>query len=97
MANSADSAMPDHGVSINKHCTCIQKQCPILGNCVLCIENHRSGGNHMPECMQDMIRGQVAALSRMVEFDPVERRPPSSHFEKLDKPAFVAGTLSKHR
>ena len=88
--------MADHAISFNKNCTCIQNSCPIWGNCVLCIEDHKAGRNHLPECMQDMIRQELSSLCTKVEFDPVERRPGHSVFDDLDKPKFVADSIARH-
>lgn len=89
--------MKDLGVSCNTNCTCVQRECPLWGNCVPCVENHKRSGNHIPECMQELVRGSVATLCRLVEFDPQEKRPSSKVFERLDKPAFVKQSLDPHR
>jgi hypothetical protein len=88
--------MEDLKLSFNKHCTCIQKQCPIWGNCVLCVENHRVNKNHIPECMQELVRDSVATLCRLVEFNPIDKRPTPAVFEKLDKPRFIAESMRRH-
>lgn len=89
--------MQDVDLSFNKHCTCIQKDCPIWGNCVLCVENHKANKNHLPECMQEMLRESISTLSRLVEFTPVDHRPTPDVFARLDKPKFIADSLRRHQ
>ncbi|MEI6502942.1 MAG: hypothetical protein WCP21_18180 [Armatimonadota bacterium] len=86
--------MEDLGASFNRHCTCVQRECPLWGNCVPCIENHKRSGNHIPECMQDLVRDSVATLCRLVEFNPLDKRPSPEVFERLDRPAFIKQTLA---
>lgn len=88
--------MQDLKLSFNRHCNCVQKDCPIRGNCVLCIENHKASRGHIPECMQELLRDSVKHLCKMVEFTPVESRPKQEVFDNLDKPKFIADSLRRH-
>lgn len=67
--------MADEGAWLAEDCPCIQLDCPIHGNCVVCVRNHRLNESHNPECLQDVLREQIAALARKVEFGVVEERP----------------------
>ncbi len=51
--------MKDHDISINEHCPCSQSDCPIRGNCVLCVQNHLEHKRHIPECIQNLLRPAV--------------------------------------
>jgi hypothetical protein len=62
---------------IAQDCPCVQKDCPIWGDCEACIRGHRTHGRHVPECMQDLLRGLVKDFARKVEYDVVEARPGS--------------------
>lgn len=67
--------MADDVICLAEDCPCIQLDCPIHGNCVVCVRNHRLNGSHIPECLQDVMREQIAALAKKVEYDVVEARP----------------------
>ena len=56
-------------------CPCVQERCPIWGNCVECVRNHRKHQRHVPECMQPMLRGLVKELAEKVELKVEENRP----------------------
>ena len=88
--------MQDHKISTNKFCPCTQSQCPIRGNCVLCVQNHVEKGNHLPECMQNMLRGNIEALAGMVEFKCDEKRPCDNFWETYDKEDLIKTSIEKH-
>lgn len=67
--------MKDHGSSLNKDCPCQQKQCPILGNCVICVQNHLKHKRHIPECFQDVVRPGIEAIAGLLELKTAEGRP----------------------
>lgn len=56
-------------------CPCIQTSCVIWGNCVECVRGHRLHGRHVPERMQELLRGLVADLAEKVEFGVADARP----------------------
>ena len=85
--------MKDFNISYNKNCTCAQKECPIRGNCVLCIQNHLKHKRHIPECIQNLLRKDIGNLSRMVELKTEEQRPDKEFWESFDKEAFVENSL----
>ena len=88
--------MKDYKYSLNRKCCCTQKECPILGNCVLCIQNHVEKGNHMPECMQNMIRGNIESLAGIVEYECNEKRPQGDFWETYNKDELVKTSIERH-
>ena len=88
--------MKDYKYSINKKCRCTQRECPILGNCVLCVQNHVEKGNHLPECMQEMIRSNIKSLAGMVEFECNEKRPHGNFWETYDKENLIKTSIERH-
>ena len=62
--------------AIAEDCPCVQTHCPIHGHCVACVRGHRNG-SHIPECMQDQLRGIIADLASHVEMKTREARPGS--------------------
>ncbi len=89
--------MQDHNISINKYCPCTQSQCPIRGNCVLCIQNHLDNKNHIPECIQNLIRPAIESLSKQVELKMSDSRPTAEFWSKYDCNDFLKRTLDKHK
>ena len=81
--------MKDHGISLNKHCPCVNQLCPIRGNCVLCIQNHYVHKRHIPQCMQNVLRPIVQTLSDKMELDTTDSRPSKNFWEKFDKDEFL--------
>ncbi len=72
--------MPDQAPSprpLAQDCPCVQKTCPIWGDCEACVRGHRIHGTHVPECMQNLLRGLVEDLARKVEYEVIEARPGS--------------------
>ena len=89
--------MHDHKISTNIYCPCTQSQCPIRGNCVLCIQNHLDHKRHMPECMQNLVRPAIEALSKQVELKIDENRPDVHFWKEYDIESFLKRTLEKHK
>jgi hypothetical protein len=89
--------MQDHKISINRFCPCTQSQCPIRGNCVLCVQNHLDHKRHIPECIQDMVRPAIESLANYVELKTDEARPDSGYWEGYDSTALLKRTLEKHK
>ncbi|NPV01784.1 MAG: hypothetical protein HPY53_10430 [Brevinematales bacterium] len=88
--------MKDFGISYNKSCTCTQGECPIRGNCVLCVQNHLDHKRHIPECIQNLIRPEIRKLSAMVEYEVSDTRPGKGFWETFDKEKFIGETTGKH-
>jgi hemolysin-activating ACP:hemolysin acyltransferase len=77
--------MNDHGISLNQHCPCVQRECPILGNCVLCVQNHLENKKHIPECVQNILRPAVQALAKQMELRTEDSRPTPQYWAEFDE------------
>ena len=89
--------MKDHGVSINKHCPCTQPDCPIKGNCVLCVLNHLEHKRHIPECMQNILRPVIQSLADQMELATSDSRPTPEFWGKLNKDEFLKKSIDRLR
>ena len=90
-------SMQDHKISLNRYCPCTQSQCPIRGNCVLCIQNHLDHKRHMPECIQNLVRPAIESLSKQVELKTSDDRPVTDFWDEFDCDAFLKRTFEKHK
>ena len=88
--------MKDYGVSINKHCPCSQPDCPIRGNCVLCVQNHLEHKRQVPECIQNILRPAVQSLANQMEWETTDSRPSPEFWSKLDREEFLTQSLGRH-
>ena len=89
--------MKDFAISVNKHCPCAQNECPILGNCVLCVQNHLVKKHHLPECMQNILRPSIEFLAKQVQYDTEDQRPTKEHWENYDKDGLIERSLNNHK
>ncbi len=87
--------MKDHKISFNKHCPCVQKECPIKGNCVLCIQSHNDQKTHLPECMEIIMRPEVAKLAKLVEYNISEGHHTPEFWETFDKESFLDSVIKR--
>jgi len=87
----------DHGISINVHCPCRQKLCPIRGNCVVCVQNHLVHRRHIPVCFQDVLRDNVKELADKMELNTAEARPSNEFWEEHAKTDFLEKSLARHQ
>ena len=88
--------MKDHGISINKKCSCTQPNCPIRGNCVLCVQNHLEDKRHVPECIQGILRPAVQSLADQMELGTRDSRPTPEAWSTFDKEGYLKKSLSRH-
>ena len=88
--------MNDHGISLNRHCPCTQSQCPIRGNCVLCIQNHLNHKRHVPECIQNLIRPAIESLAGHVELHTEDARPDGDFWKDFDSDTHLRSSLEEH-
>ena len=88
--------MKDHKISINKHCPCTQKECPIRGNCVLCVQNHLDHQRHLPECIQNLLRPAVQSLAQQMELINEEGRPNESFWKTYDREDLLKRSIKRH-
>jgi hypothetical protein len=67
-------------------CNCPNVKCEFHGNCYDCIRIHRHYKDHLPRCMQLLIRDKVKDLARLVEFT-VENIPgsPPEYWDHLNE------------
>jgi hypothetical protein len=86
----------DHKISINEHCPCTQPECPIRGNCVLCIQAHLDHQKHIPECMENLLRDKVKGLAEMMELTVADARPEPRFWTTFDRQGFLKECLEKH-
>ena len=49
-------------------CSCPNIHCEFHGDCYNCIRIHRYYKNHVPRCLQPMLREKVKGLTQMVEY-----------------------------
>ena len=89
--------MKDFKISLNKHCPCSQPQCPIRGNCVLCIQNHLDHKRHLPECMENLLRTSVKDLAALLELKTSDDRPDGEFWESYDKEGLLKRSLDRHK
>jgi len=89
--------MKDYGISLNQHCPCSQRECPIRGNCVLCIQNHLAKKHHLPECIQNILRPAVKDLAAQIELKIDEGRPDEDFWSTYDKDGLVKRALERHK
>jgi len=64
---------------------------------VLCVQNHVEHERHIPECIQNIIRSDIANLAQKVEFSTHEGRPSHEFWETYDKKSLVQRSLNRHR
>ncbi len=88
--------MQDHKISVNKHCPCTQPECPVRGNCVLCIQAHLDHKQHLPECMENLLRDRVKDLAGMMEFEVTDTRPTPEFWKTFDTQGYLEECLDRH-
>ena len=54
-------------------CTCPKTECYWHGNCRDCVRIHRMQGNHLPHCMQFIIKEQIQTLAASVELETQDK------------------------
>jgi len=52
---------------LDYHCACPYTQCDWHGNCKVCVAMHRHKGDHIPACLQPMIKDKLRGLAKTVE------------------------------
>ena len=57
-------------------CPCTNRHCPWHSKCFECVMIHRVKKHHVPECLQPILRDNIAALNKAVELKTVDDRPP---------------------
>lgn len=66
-------------------CSCANVKCEWHGDCYNCVRIHRHYKDHIPRCMQPILREKVKALAQTVEF-AVENIPfsPGEYWDHLN-------------
>ncbi|MBN1292009.1 MAG: hypothetical protein JXB48_09235 [Candidatus Latescibacteria bacterium] len=79
-------AMLASGAEAN--CSCPNINCEFHGDCYNCIRIHRHYKDHVPRCLQPMLREKVKGLTQMVEYT-VENIPgsPKEYWDYLNEVA----------
>lgn len=69
-------------------CSCPNLKCEWHGDCFNCVRIHRHYKDHIPKCMQAIMREKVKELAHMVEFS-VENIPnsPGEYWDHLNRVA----------
>jgi len=88
--------MKDHKISFNRHCPCTQMQCPIRGNCVLCVQNHLDHKRHLPECIQNLLRPALLSLAQQIELQTEDGRPNDAFWQTYDKDGLLKRSIKRH-
>lgn len=63
-------------------CTCHKTACEWHGRCKECIALHRYHGDHVPTCLQPMLRDKVAAIAVVAEMSTA--RKPDTPMEQRE-------------
>lgn len=80
---SADEPLTDTPMAcFADDCPCTQLACPIRGNCTECVRSHRIHKRHLPECLQEVLRGYITAIAKQVELGVVDERPTAEYWAK---------------
>ena len=51
----------------NRHCTCPKIKCEWHGKCFECVLLHRVNQDHIPCCLQPMLRSKIKDLAKVAE------------------------------
>jgi hypothetical protein len=86
----------DHKISINRYCPGTQKQCPIRGNGLLCVQGHLDHQRHLPECIQNLLRPAVQSLAQQWELKIEDGRPKESFWKTYDKEDLLKRSVQRH-
>jgi hypothetical protein len=55
-------------------CTCDQTLCEWHGRCRECVALHRYHGDHVPNCLQPLLRDKIKALAEAAEMSSAEKK-----------------------
>ena len=54
-------------------CTCPNTYCEWYGKCKECVAQHRHYGNHVPTCLQPIIKSKIEALADTAELNTTQK------------------------
>lgn len=46
-------------------CSCPKTKCPWHGDCYNCVRIHRINGNHVPNCLQFILKDKIKELAKV--------------------------------
>lgn len=69
-------------------CSCPKTKCEWHGDCYNCIRIHRHFGDHVPNCLQFILKNQIEELARAADMT-VEPKPqtPDEYWEAVNQVA----------
>jgi hypothetical protein len=65
-----------------RECSCPKTNCEWHGDCYTCVRQHRINGDHVPNCLQNILDEKVAAIAQVAEMT-VQKKPqtPSEYWD----------------
>ena len=67
-------------------CSCPKTKCEWHGNCVACVRIHRHYADHVPNCLQLILKEKVEAIARAAEMTAVKKpMTPDDHWDYLNE------------
>lgn len=72
----------------SKACSCPNLKCEWHGNCYACVRIHRHYGDHVPNCLQYILKDKIAAIAQVAEMT-VARKPytPGEYWDYVNEVA----------
>ena len=69
-------------------CSCPKTKCEWHGRCYECVRIHRHFGDHVPNCMQDMLQGKIRELARIAEMTAdAKPKTPDEYWDHVNRVA----------
>ncbi|MEI7832194.1 MAG: hypothetical protein WCJ56_03215 [bacterium] len=59
---------------VDAPCSCPKTKCEWHGNCYACVRIHRHYSDHVPNCLQHILKDKVQAIARAAEMT-AEKKP----------------------
>jgi len=63
-------------IARHEKCDCPVVTCEQHGNCFECVMVHRHYGNHVPHCLQFMLKDKIKDLAKIAEMKVEEKKAP---------------------
>ena len=61
-------------------CPCPERGCDFHGKCYECVRIHRHYADHLPSCLQFIVKDKLAALAETAEMQVVPKPPTAEEF-----------------
>jgi len=61
-------------------CTCLKIKCEFHGNCYKCVRIHRHFGDHVPDCLQFILKDKVKGIAQAAEMTADSKSKTSDEF-----------------